>query len=145
MKRIIALPGVCLLLVVATLTGCDRPYPSHRTPEPGRALLVFERQGGIAGFQDKLVVGYGGEYHLSLNGREHIGLLPAERRAQLAGWTERFAPFSTSLEDNPGGPDSMVHRLEWIGLGRLDAKQSQQEEILDWAAGLMGELGAVGG
>ncbi len=145
MKKGIALAGVCLLLMMAVWTACDRPAPSHPAPEPGKPLLVFERQGGIAGFQDKLVIGYGGEYYLSLNGREHIGMLTAGLRAQLAGWIEGFAPFAIKLEDNPGGPDNLVRRLEWAGMGRLQASRSQQEEILDWAASMMHELGAVEG
>jgi hypothetical protein len=144
MKRRITLAGVCLLLLVVW-TACDRPAPSRPVPEPGKPLLVFERQGGIAGFQDKLVIGYGGEYYLSLMGRERIGLLGAARQAQLAGWSEGFGPFTIKLEDNPGGPDNLVQRLEWAGAGRLQANRSQQEEILDWAAGMMHELGAVEG
>jgi hypothetical protein len=107
-------------------------------------VLIFERQGGIAGFQDKLVIGYAGEYYLWRDGRDHIGLLDAERRVQLAGWSDSFVPFVIKLEDNPGGPDNLVHRLEWAALGRLYANQSQQEEILEWAANLLQELSAAG-
>jgi hypothetical protein len=143
MKKRIALAGVCLLVMMSVWTACDRPSPSHPAPEPGKPLLVFERLGGIAGFQDKLLIGYGGEYYLSLNGREHIGLLSAELRAQLAGWIEGFAPFVIKLEDNPGGPDNLVRRVEWAGLGHLQASRSQQEEILGWAASLMHKLGVA--
>jgi hypothetical protein len=108
-------------------------------------VLIFERQGGIAGFQDKLVVGYGGEYYLSRGATgDRIGMLPSDRRMELQGWLDRLAPFTWKSEDNPGGPDSMVQVLVWAGLGTANADDAQQQELLDWAANLLQELSAAG-
>jgi hypothetical protein len=107
-------------------------------------LLVFERIGGIAGFQDKLVIGYSGEYYLERQGQEErIGLLSKDRRAQLESWLEHFAPFTLRLEDNPGGPDNLLHQLVWTGRGAATANQTQQDEMLNWATRLLDELSAA--
>jgi len=108
-------------------------------------LLVFERLGGIAGFQDKLVIGSNGEYYLSRQGQEErIGSLSSERRTQLQSWLERLAPFTLRLEDNPAKPDNLVRQLVWIGLGRVTANQTQQQEMLKWASDVLAELSASG-
>ena len=133
-----------MLLSAATLGGCDQPPGARPTSVSGQLLLTFDQKGGIAGFQDRLVVGYGGEYYLQRGGRvERIGSLGLEKRGQLEGWAEGFAPFTLRLEDNPGGPDNLVRQLVWVGLGELSANGSQQKEILDWVADLVGELSAV--
>ena len=135
--------GLLVTAAIALGNGCDRPAGRTLGTAPIR-LLVFEQQGGIAGFQDRLVVGYGGEYYLQRGGRvERIGSLGLEKRGQLEGWAEGFAPFTLRLEDNPGGPDNLVRQLVWVGLGKLSANGSQQKEILDWGADLVGELSAV--
>ena len=69
MKRRAMVISVLLVLTIALLSGCDGPPPVGPTSEPGAPLLVFERIGGIAGFQDKLVIGYGGEYYLERQGQ----------------------------------------------------------------------------
>ena len=133
---------VSLCWIVTLVNGCDRPAGRTlgTTPIP---LLVFEQQGGIAGFQDRLVVGQGGEYHLRRGRRvERIGTLAASRKAQLEGWREGFQPFTLWQEDNPGGPDSLARQLTWAGQGKLQATESQQRELMDWAVRLLGELSA---
>ena len=134
---------VCTLLALALLlvSACDRSRPPVSTPEPGAPLLTFARSGGIAGFADRLVIGYGGEYYLtSRGGVERIGQLGAERRTQLRTWLERMAPLTLRMEDNPGGPDNMLHELLWSGQGKETATQAEQEEMLNWVTDLFVEL-----
>ena len=139
MKRYVLLLAVLCALLVPLLSGCDRRAPTPRT-EPGKPLLAFERTGGIAGFQDRLVIGYAGEYYLKSGQVERIGSLSAERATQLRNWFVRLAPFTLRLEDNPGGPDNMVHQVTWTGLGKVTATQTEQQEILKWASDLLAEL-----
>ncbi len=139
-KRVVLI--IFTLLMVALTSGCDRPGQSlpgdHQVP-----LLIWEQQGGIAGFQDRLVLGRGGEYYLSRGGgSERIGSLPPERQTQLDAWRGHFAPFTLKLEDNPGGPDNLVRQLQWAGSGTVQADEGQQQEILDWAFRLFAELSA---
>ncbi|MBM4431658.1 MAG: hypothetical protein FJ026_15140 [Chloroflexi bacterium] len=145
MKRSAITLGVLFLLCALLFGACDRPAAVRPTAEPGAVLLAFERTGGIAGFMDRLVVGYGGEYYLTSGGQvERIGLLSAERRGQLQTWLASFAPFTLRLEDNPGGPDNMVRGLVWAGLGRTNAGEAEQQEMLKWAGDLLAELSETG-
>lgn len=144
MKRhIIFVDIILLLIVVAVVCACDQPRV-RPVIEPGAVLLSFERSGGIAGFQDRLVIGYDGEYYLSRYRQlERIGTLSAERRAQLEPWLAGFGPFTLTFEDNPGGPDNMKRQLVWTGTGKAVPTQAQQNEILDWASSLLDELSAA--
>lgn len=134
---------VSLLLAVVLGSGCDRPLSVPKTPEPGVPLLILERTGGIAGFQDKLVIGYGGAYYLTRSGQnERIGTLGPDRLAQLETWAQGFAPLTLRLEDNPSGPDNLIQQLTWTGLGTGTANKGQQQEMLAWALNLLDELSA---
>jgi hypothetical protein len=139
MKRSALLLGALCLLFVSLLSGCDRAAPAPQA-EPGKSLLTFERSGGIAGFQDRLVIGYSGEYYLKSSQVERIGSLSAERTTQLRNWFVHLAPFTLRLEDNPGGPDNMVRQATWAGLGKVTATEAEQQEIQKWASDLLAEL-----
>jgi hypothetical protein len=136
-----------LLLLAVSMMGlaaCDRPQHGSATPEPGAPVLILERTGGIAGFADKLVVGADGEYYLARRGRrDRIGQLNEEQRAQLDDWLQRFGPLTLRAEDNPGGPDSLLHELSWDGVGRLTASETQQQAMLECAVNLLADLGRV--
>lgn len=140
MKKI-TLFQMFFLLAVLLLLSCDQPRRS--TVVPDTPLLTFERTGGIAGFQDRLLIGYKGEYYLVRSGRpERIGSLSPQRLSQLRSWMERVAPFTLRLEDNPGGPDNLIRQLIWAGQGRSVPDEALQQEILNWAISLLDELSA---
>lgn len=142
MKKHWALWGIALFLASAVLCACDQPG-APPTAEPGAILLTFERLGGIAAFEDRLVIAAGGEYHLSRRGQpERLGTLGAERRVQLQSWASRFAAFTLTLEDNPNGPDNMTRRVVWAGSGKTVPGETEQQVMFDWAAALLDELGA---
>jgi len=142
LRRLMAMVSLLLAAVVLG-SGCDRPLSVPKTPEPGVPLLIFERTGGIAGFQDKLVIGYGGEYYLSRSGqKERIGRLGPDELAQLETWAQGFAPLTLRFEDNPSGPDNLIQQLIWTGLGTGTADEEQQQEMLAWAVKLLDELSA---
>ncbi len=139
MKRIATL--FLLLWALVVLAGCDRPPRGTATPEPGAPLLILERIGGIAGFADKLVLGTRGEYYLSRRGQQdRIGQLSRTQRGQLDDWLQRFGPFTVRFEDNPGGPDSMLHELVWDGVGPITPSDTQQQAMFEWAINLLAEL-----
>jgi hypothetical protein len=142
MKRRPFLAIVFLLLVGALLAACDQPGATP-TPKPGAILLSYERTGGIAGFQDQLTIAFGGEYFLSRGGQaQRLGTLSTERRGQLQAWAGRLAPFTLTLEDNPGGPDNMTRRVVWTGTGRTAPSEAAQRQVLDWASAVLDELNA---
>jgi hypothetical protein len=135
MRRYATLATLALVLLVV---ACDQPGATGPVGEQGEVLLTFERTGGIAGFSDRVVVGYGGEYYMTRKGEESIGTLARDARKQLDAWTLEHAAFSLTLEENPGGADSMKRRLVWRGRGRTIPGEREQRELLDWAEGLLG-------
>jgi hypothetical protein len=146
MRKVTALLLVLSALTTMGLAGCDRPPRSTVTPAPGAPVLILERTGGIAGFADKLALGANREYYLSRRGhQDRIGQLSQAQRAQLDDWLQRFGPFTLRVEDNPGGPDSMLHELMWDGVGPIVASETQQQAILEWARNLLAELSGAPG
>jgi len=143
MKKRTVILSIGLLLALAALCTCDRPR-TRPTLEPGAVLLSYERTGGIAGFQDRLVIGADGEYYFDSQGHpERIGTLSAERRTQLQSWLENWSAFTLTLEDNPGGPDNMKREVIWNGAGKTTPTQAEQREVLQWVSALLDELSAV--
>lgn len=139
-RRLIVLLSFALLWLVCGLSACDR-FGAHPTSDPSAILLSFERNGGIAGFQDRLVVHADGEYQLTHRVQtEHSGALSAERRVQLQTWQVRFSAFTLTLEDNPGGPDNMTRKLVWSGTGTTKSSEAEQRQIFDWASELLVKL-----
>jgi hypothetical protein len=126
------------LLVAGLLCACDHPRNSPVAAE--KPLLVLDRSGGIAGFQDHLVIGYHGQYYLAQGQQELIGTLSAETTSWLTERSSHLAPFTLRLEDNPGGPDNMVRQVMWTGLGNQVATQAEQQEILTWGVDLLASL-----
>lgn len=140
MRRCPILRYLLCLSAVLLLIGCDKPPSTALPMESGKPLLIFERVGGIAGFQDHLVIGYNGEFYLRQGSVERIGSLSAERTIQLRQWFTRLAPFTLRLEDNPGMPDNMVRQVVWAGLGRVTVSQAEQQQILKWVSDLLTEM-----
>src|SRR5262245_58506659 len=80
----------CLLLGVLVTAGCAAPQsPSDTTPAPPSQVVVlvsYQRQGGIGGFDDQVVVRSDGSY--SLAGTFHsagTGMLSASELTELHG------------------------------------------------------------
>jgi hypothetical protein len=138
MKRLVT--GMLLMALLAAAAGCDTPGDTLPAPASGKVVLNYARIGGIAGFQDRLVIGASGEYYLTQGAREAIGSISSSRRKVLDNWRAQYAPFTLTLEDNPGGPDNMKRQVAWTGDGKTVATDAEQRQMLDWAAALMQEL-----
>ncbi len=140
MRRLGIVLGLAVLMAVAL--ACDRPGAPLPTAPSGTVVLTYERTGGIAGFQDRLVIGAKGEYFLVRGGQERIGSIDESRRKALDTWSSQYAAFTLTLEDNPGGPDNMKRQVIWAGAGGNIPTGDMQREILDWASGVMEQLTA---
>jgi len=106
-----------VLLVLLLLAGCaapESPQSPPSSPSDGRVveLVSYERQGGIAGFHDQLVVRSDGSY--SLNGAD-AGTLPSSELADLRRALES-AGFATLPTDSPLRiADGFVHTIRYGG------------------------------
>lgn len=111
------------------------------------ALLAWERQGGIAGFCDELVVYGAGDAHARTCANEDnralgVGLLSGERLATLRRWVSEFQPFTFEHTD-PATADAMTIGLTLYGAGQAEAGEAEVQAMQDFAAQLFAELGSV--
>lgn len=131
MRHILSLSTILVLLL---LVGCaqsatpgiaqeESPAPAtESTPVAAEALpetlLVYTREGGIAGFCDTLTVGVEEATWESCRGDQTATIpLDEQTRTQLEEFARRYAPLNQSGEDNPGGPDSLQQGFDFRGIG----------------------------
>jgi hypothetical protein len=149
MQRLLPLVAVLILFLVV---GCTRNAPvpgsvgeATSTPliEPTAAvqelpetLLIFTREGGIAGFCDTLTV------HAAEASLEHCGgqssliTLDEQTQAELEALARRYGPTVVGGEDNLGGPDSLKQVLDFRGIG----SEEPTEEVLDTLRGIASDI-----
>jgi hypothetical protein len=106
-------------------------------------LLFWQRTGGIAGFCDVLEVYESGWAYAS----DCRSTPPAMRGSQrlsaaqlkiMYNWADQFAPFEARRSD--GVTDGFEYVLNWFGRGDGQAASSQQEEFLNFAAEIFGQI-----
>jgi hypothetical protein len=140
MRRLLPL---VVILILFLLVGCARSAPvpgsageATSTPliEPTAAvqelpetLLIFTREGGIAGFCDTLTVHADDASLEHCGGQSSLITLDEQTRAELEALARRYAPTVVGGEDNPGGPDSLKQVLDFRGIG----SEEPTEEVLD--------------
>jgi hypothetical protein len=151
---------VCILTVVF-LAGCavggEVPAPSGDAtatllPTPAlfpddTPVLVWHREGGIAGFCDDLTVRAGGSYSvancMAQPGSERTGQLDAGQLRQLTLWVMTFQSFETSEGEHDTFPDAMIVRFAFKGTGTAQAGPDDIAAINNFASLLV--AGSAGG
>ncbi|MGI5917307.1 MAG: PA14 domain-containing protein, partial [Anaerolineae bacterium] len=132
---------------VPTVTDTPEKRPTQtRTPETdGPVSLDWQREGGVAGFCDRLSIDEENRVYYAICGGTVLSsdLMPDER-ATYRAYTERYASFEYEAQDNPGGADNMTVRLSFVGRGRTIPTDTEQSQIAAWAEALYERLG-VGG
>ncbi len=109
--------------------------------EGGEPVLEFRRTGGVAGFQDTLVVFSDGMAHLQHGADEVVEKkLPEEQWTQIKNYVSIFEPFAWHQQDNPDGADNLVTDLDFYGKGRFEAVFDNQEEIVNYVQDLLATL-----
>jgi hypothetical protein len=101
-----------------------------------RTVLIWKRSGGIAGFCDELtVLDNGGFIAASCkpDGGAKSGALPKPEAARLEQWRKSFKPISIANRD-AGLNDSMSETLDFHGIGKDDAADSDRKAMLEWAS-----------
>lgn len=145
---------VCILAVIL-LAGCEVPAFSgdaNVTPLPTPALfpddtpvLVWHREGGIAGFCDDLTVRAGGSYSvancMAQPGSERTGRLDADQLRQLTLWVMTFQSFETSEGEHDTFPDAMIVRATFKGTGTAQAGPDDIAAIHNFASLLVAGSG----
>jgi len=112
--------------------------PEHAGGEP---VLEFQRLGGIAGFQDRLVVFDDGVARIQRGSQAPVEVnLSEEQWKQVKNYVAIFEPFAWRQADNPGGPDNLVTDLDFYGAGKFEAAFDNQKEIVGYMQELLAQL-----
>jgi hypothetical protein len=139
MRRLIALTGAGIVLA-----GCGSDAEGgSATPAPPRlaAPLTYERAGGLAPHQDKLVVRPDGSASLTVSGKTRTLRLPRAQVATIAADLERarFAHVPATSTSSHPVPDAFAHRITYRG-HTVTTDDAAMPRTL---APLVGELGGV--
>jgi len=103
-------------------------------------VLVWHREGGIAGFCDDVTIDVTGQVSVSScwgNQPQDLGQrrLTAAELAQLYAWTDTLQSFEGGQKDQATA-DAMQIELVFSGAGRRSVTAEEQQAIQDFAAGL---------
>ena len=139
LRPLIALTGVGLALAGC---GSDAEGGGGSAPPPKLAApLTYERAGGLAPHQDKLVVQPDGSASLTVSGRTQALRLPASQLATIAEDLDRagFARLPADATSPQPVPDAFGYRITY----RDHTVTTDQAAIPPALRPLVGELGGV--
>jgi hypothetical protein len=102
--------------------------------------MHWEREGGIAGFCDRLSVYYTGRIYATACGGEQLEeigerVLTAGEAEQLFAYLDRFGQVEYAHTD-PATADAMTIYLLFTGFGAEQPTEAEQQELLDFAQDL---------
>lgn len=133
-----------LLLLVALMGACTgQGSVEPATPPPGSALLddgellSYRREGGIAGFCERVVVTEVGARLEPCGQAARELALDAQTREELSRLADRYAPLVRETQDNPGGPDNLARELRFNGRGAEPLPSEIEQELVDLAERLL--------
>ena len=115
--------------------------------QPASIALIWQREGGIAGFCDTLTVFRSGEVFAGTCKSQSEGtegtlatLLSAQEREQFNEWMAEFGEVDLDDSDPAGVADRMMITLQISGVGDEQPTESQQQELFAFAQDLYQEL-----
>jgi hypothetical protein len=149
-------PLFALLLVLTSACAAPAPGAPAATPTttpvendapipfPGNtAVLVWHREGGIAGFCDDLTVYADGSFKvancMANPENERPGQLNAEQLMQLSGWVRTFKSFSVSEGEDATYPDAMILKATFKGVGTTQVSPDDLAAIHNFASLLVAQ------
>lgn len=129
--------------VVAAGTATPGAQPTAGTEAPEGVIMVFRRDGGIAGFCDTLTVMAETATLESCNPnypQGDVAIDPA-MQAQLLALQEQYASFTASESDAPGAADAMTYTIEFYGMGAEAFTPDVQQELQMIGQSIMDNVG----
>ncbi|MHB1318128.1 MAG: PA14 domain-containing protein [Anaerolineae bacterium] len=119
------------------------PTPSADANEPEDALLSWRREGGIAGFCDRLYIDRDNRAIFATCAQSlQMGELTPDEITRLISFRVRYGAVEVLAHDNPGGPDNLRLSLRLDGTGNQAASETDQAIILAWAQSVYDRLSA---
>lgn len=116
--------------------------------QPATLALIWARDGGIAGFCDRLTVFLSGEVYGNRCNSQEAGrmsafssLLTPEQRAQFDDWIARYGQITIDTSDPKNVSDRMTVTLAFFGTGsRTSVQSSDSQEMMEFAQALYQKL-----
>ena len=116
--------------------------------QPATTALTWKREGGIAGFCDRMTVFLSGEVYGNTCGSEQpegtmklfADLLTATEQQQFFRWVQEFDLVSLDASDPAGVADRMIVTLEFRGNGEDSPSGTEEEALLEFAQNLYQQL-----
>jgi hypothetical protein len=130
------------VFLVGLLAGCVKSTTPTPIPQPDSLpLLVWQREGGIAGFCDGVRVYANGRVQLTTCQNEVVAerTLPPEMQKVLDAYVQQLAAFEEVWAD-PAVADAMTVRVKFAGQGNEATSDMQKETVRDFAAEISAKL-----
>jgi hypothetical protein len=114
--------------------------------QPATLALTWSRDGGFAGFCDRLTVFLSGEVYASQCSpqSEEVGtfssLLSRDEREQYSAWMSKYREVTLDASDPKGVADGMSLLIKFHGLGKSKPGKPVQQEIFTWSQNLFQKL-----
>ena len=113
--------------------------------QPASLALTWQRNGGIAGFCDELLVYRSGEVVAHNCAPENVieadltGTLSEGEVAQFNEWLAQFGAV-TVTQDDGAVADSMTVNFNLTGAGTAQPSEAEQQAMIEWAQNLYAQL-----
>jgi hypothetical protein len=112
--------------------------------QPASVAVTWNRNGGIAGFCDELIVYRSGEIVAHNCGNEALaqGTLAALGEGEVAQFNEWLAKYEqvSMIQDDGAVADSMIVNFNLVGSGSEQAAEAEQQALVEWAQALYTQL-----
>lgn len=141
-------PGKIIVLEANDLQFEYRVSADGSRVQPATLALVWTREGGIAGFCNRLTVFLSGEVYASDCRSEQsegtmklfADVLSATEQQQFFEWIQEFEQVSLDASDPKGVSDRMLVTLEFYGSGESQPTKAEQQALFEFAQNLYLEL-----
>ncbi len=137
-------------IVVLESNGVQYEYHTNEDGsivQPATLALTWTRDGGIAGFCDRLTVFLSGEVYGNQCGSQPNGtagtftaLLSKEEREQFNAWMKELGQVNVDASDPKGVSDRMVVTLEFYGKGDGSLTKADEQALILWAQDVFQKL-----
>lgn len=140
-------PGYIIVLESGGIRYEYHVSEDGRRIQPATMALTWSRDGGIAGFCDRLTVFRSGEvYGSSCKSQPDgtIGVLPSllsvTEMNQFHSWMDEYGTVNLDASDPKGVPDGMTLVLDLYGNGSARPLKDAESELFAWAQALYQRL-----
>jgi len=138
------------LVIILEANGIEYEYHTSVDGDsilPATLALTWTREGGIAGFCDRLTVFLSGEIY-GTNCRsqptETVGsfasLLSASEQKQFNSWFLKYGEVNLDVSDPAGVADGMSNTLVFYGDGSSEPRETDKQALFEWAQNLYQKL-----